>query len=167
MSTKMLVRLAVLVALCGVGAFIKIPSPTGTVALDSLPGYMAAVLIGGWGGAVVGMLGHLLSAWTVWFQLGIVIHLYIAVQMAVYVGIFGYLFGKGQKVLAIVVAIVLNGIVAPALMIPLYGTGFFYAMVLPLAVGSAVNIVLAAILVQSAAIRRTGSLTGLQKQHVS
>jgi uncharacterized membrane protein len=167
MDTRKLVRVAVLVALCGVGGFIKIPSPTGTVAFDSLPGYIAAVLLGGWGGAIVGALGHMFSAWTVSFKLGIVIHLYIAAQMALYVSIFGYLFNKGQKVLAIVVAVALNGILAPALLIPIYGIGFFYAMVLPLFVGSVVNIVLASVLVQSAAIRRAGSMVSAQNKHVS
>lgn len=154
METKKMVRIAVLVALCAVGGFIKIPSPTGTVALDSLPGYMAAVLIGGWGGAVVGALGHMLSAWTVSLPLGLPIHLYIAAQMALYVSVFGFLFRNGQKVLAIIAAVILNGIIAPALLIPIYGTGFFMAMVLPLAVGSAINILLASVVVQSAALRK-------------
>lgn len=161
METRKLVRMAVLVALCGVGGFIKIPSPTGTVALDSLPGYMAAALLGGWGGAVVGALGHLFSAWTVSFPLGMAIHLYIAAQMALYVSVFGFLYGKGRKIPAAVVAILLNGILAPALLIPLYGTGFFFAMVLPLVVGSAVNIILASVLLQSAAVRRVGSGAGM------
>lgn len=93
MSSKKLVLLALLTALCAVGGFIKIPSPTGTVALDSLPGFLAAALLGGRGGAAVGFLGHLFSAATVGFPLGLPVHLYVGLQMAVYVSIFGYLYG--------------------------------------------------------------------------
>lgn len=156
MKTGIMARIAVLVALCGVGGFIKIPSPTGTVALDSLPGYIAAALLGGWYGAVVGALGHMFSALTVSFPLGLPIHLFIAAQMALCVSVFGYLFRKGQKVLAIMAAVVLNGVAAPALMIPLYGIGFFMAMVLPLVVGSAINIFLAAMVAQAPGVKKVG-----------
>lgn len=50
MQLRKLVVVALLVGMSAVGGFIKIPSPTGTVALDSLPGYLGAVFIGGWGG---------------------------------------------------------------------------------------------------------------------
>lgn len=152
--TQKLVRMAVFVALCGVGAFIKIPSPTGTVALDSLAGYMAAALIGGWGGAVVGALGHMFSAWSVGFTMSLPIHLYIAAQMALFVSVFGYLFRKEQKLLAIITAIILNGVLAPLSLIPIFGVGFAIGMVPFLAVGSAINILMASVLVQSAAMRK-------------
>ncbi|MCR3923567.1 MAG: ECF transporter S component [Firmicutes bacterium] len=154
MKTQKMVRLAVLIALCGVGGFIKIPSPTGTVALDSLPGYLAGILLGGWGGAIVGALGHLFSAWTVSLPFGLPAHVYVAVQMAIYVSIYGYLFRKGYKILAVIVAIILNGVVAAASFIPLYGAGFFAMMMPSLVVGSAVNIILATLLMQSTAIKK-------------
>ena len=49
-------RIAILVALSGAGAFIKIPSPTGTVALDSAPGYLAAAVFSPLEGGIVGAL---------------------------------------------------------------------------------------------------------------
>ncbi|NLM53151.1 MAG: ECF transporter S component [Firmicutes bacterium] len=156
MSAKKLIRLALLIALCGVGGFIKIPSPTGTVALDSLPGFLAAALFGGWGGALVGFLGHLFSAATVGFPLGLPVHLYVGVQMAVYVSLFGYLFRKGYKILAVIAAIAANGVIAPLLLVPLYGSGFFLAMLPSLTVGSAVNIILAALLAQSKVLQKAG-----------
>lgn len=156
-STKKLVRLAFFIALCGVGGFIKVPSPTGTVALDSLPGFLAAALFGGWGGAVVGLLGHLFTAATAGFPFGLPIHFYVGVQMAVYVSVFGFLYRKGYKLPSVLVAILLNGVVAPLLLVPIYGAGFF-AMVLPsLTVGSAINIVLAAVMAQSAVIKKVGA----------
>ena len=156
MQTRKLVRIATFIALSGVGAYIKVPSPTGTVALDSLPGYLAAALLGGWPGAVVGALGHLFSAWVVAMPLGLPLHLIIAAQMAVSVSVFGYLFRNGQKAAAIAVGIILNGIVAPAMLIPMLGAGFFFAMVAPLVIISAVNIMLAFMLAQSSAIQKVG-----------
>lgn len=156
MNTKKLVVTALLIAMSAVGGLIKIPSPTGTVAFDSLPGYLAAALLGGWGGAAVGAFGHMLSAWTVAFPFGLPLHLFVAAQMAVCVTVFGCLFRKEQKVLAVIVAILLNGVVAPAMLIPILGMGFFAAMVVPLSVGSAVNIVLAALLAQSKVVQKAG-----------
>ncbi len=160
MNVRKLVFTALLIAMSAVGGFIKIPSPTGTVAFDSLPGYLAAALLGGWGGAVVGAFGHLISAWTVSFPLSIALHLLIAVQMAVFVSVFGYLFRKGYRILAVIVGVLLNGIVAPAMLIPFLGTGIFAALLVPLTVGSAINIVLASMLAQSKAIQKAGKGLG-------
>ena len=66
--------------------------------------------------------------------------------------LFAYLFGIIKQKLnlwsAVAVGIILNGIIAPALFIPIpgFGVAFFIAMLIPLFVGSAVNIVLAAVL---------------------
>ena len=61
-NTKLLTRLALLIAISAVAAYIPIPSPTGTVALDSSPGYFAALVFGGYKGAVVLAIGHLFSS---------------------------------------------------------------------------------------------------------
>ena len=52
-TVKRIARVAILIALSGVGALIKIPSPTGTVALDSAPGYFTAVAFGPVEGMIV------------------------------------------------------------------------------------------------------------------
>ncbi|MEW5920747.1 MAG: ECF transporter S component [Bacillota bacterium] len=57
MNVKKLVITALLITMSAVGGFIKIPSPTGTVAFDSLPGYLAAALLGGCGGADIAITG--------------------------------------------------------------------------------------------------------------
>lgn len=156
MKTKKLVVVSLLVALSVVGSFIKIPSPTGTIALDSLPGYLGAAILPLPLGAAVGALGHLISALTVSFPLGFPLHLFIALQMAVYVGVFGYLNKKGYKIMAIIIAVILNGLAAPALLIPIMGAGIFWALLLPLIAGSAVNIILAAVLAGLRPIQRVG-----------
>lgn len=160
MNVKKMVIVAVFIAMSAVGGFIKIPSPTGTVAFDSLPGYLAAALLGGWPGAVAAAFGHLLSAWTVSFPLSIPLHLFVALQMAVFVSVFGYLFRKGQRALAVVVAVLLNGVAAPAMLIPILGAGIFAALLIPLIVGSAVNVGLAGMLAKSKSLQKAGKGLG-------
>lgn len=142
-SPRRVARVAILVALSAVGAFIKIPSPTGTVALDAAPGYLAGAAFSPLEGAIVGALGHLLSALTTGFPLGVPVHLLIAAEMAVFVWFFGFLVRKTNIWVATVVGILINGILGAAIMIPIGGTGMFAALVVPLLIGSAVNIVVA------------------------
>ncbi|MCL5039002.1 MAG: ECF transporter S component [Firmicutes bacterium] len=146
-SRRRLVYLALLVALSAVGATLKIPSLTGTPALDSLPGYLAALLFGAREGGLVIALGHLLTALTAGFPLTIPIHLLIALGMA---GCAAFLAWTGKKNLWLAggLTILLNGVVFPAAFIPLpgFGSGFFAAMLVPLVVASTLNILLALVL---------------------
>jgi uncharacterized membrane protein len=146
--SKQVARMAVLVALSGVGAFIKIPSPTGTVALDSAPGYLGALAFGSKEGALIAALGHLLSAGTVGFPLSLPLHLFVAAQMALFAAVFGYLQRRVGMGTAVVAASLLNGVGAPAIfaLLPGFGPAFFGAMLLPLLVASTVNVVAAALL---------------------
>lgn len=149
----MLVRMALFIAISAVGAMIKIPSPTGTVALDSTAGYYAALALGFKEAAIIAAFGHLFSGLTVGFSLTLPLHLLIALQMAFYVVAFRWLVKKISLVVGIIVATLLNGILAPALFIPFFGTGFFIAMVIPLTVASFINILLASFIYKSLAKR--------------
>ncbi|AWG03300.1 ECF transporter S component [Trueperella pyogenes] len=142
-SPRRVARVAILVALSAVGAFIKIPSPTGTVALDAAPGYLSGAVFSPIEGSIVGALGHLLSALTTGFPLGLPVHLLIAVEMAVFVWLFGMMVRKINVWVAAIIAILINGFVGAAVMIPIGGTGMFVALIVPLLVGSAVNVVVA------------------------
>lgn len=142
-TPRQVARVAILVALSAVGAFIKIPSPTGTVALDSAPGFLAGAAFSAVEGALVGALGHLLSALTTGFPLGLPIHLLVAVEMAVFVAMFAWLIKKINIWVAAVITILVNGIGGAAIMIPIGGMGIFTALVLPLLVGSAINVIVA------------------------
>lgn len=142
-TPRRVARLAILVALSAVGALIKIPSPTGTVALDAAPAFLAAAAFSPAEGAIVGAVGHLVSALTTGFPLGLPVHLLIAVEMALFVWIFGVLARRVSVWLAIPVGILLNGVGGAAIMIPIGGTGMFAALVLPLTVGGAINIIVA------------------------
>ncbi|NPV53967.1 MAG: ECF transporter S component [Firmicutes bacterium] len=143
-----MIRVAIFIALSAIGGFIKIPSPTGTVALDSMPGYLGALICGGKEGAIIAALGHIFSAATVGFPMTLPLHLFVAIQMAAYAAVFGYVAKRINSIAAVVIGILLNGVIAPALFIPLpgFGTAFFAGMLLPLILGSAINVIIAAIL---------------------
>ena len=137
-----LVQVALLVGLSAAGAYVKVPSPSGTVALDSLPGYFAAAALGIPEGMVVAAAGHLVSAWTVGFPFG-GLHLGIAAEMAAIVATFGFLF-RSSWLAAVVAAALLNGIAAPLSVAPFLGLGAVPGLVLALLPASALNAGLAA-----------------------
>lgn len=142
-TPKRIARISILIAISAVGSMIKIPSPTGTVALDSCTGYFSAVTFGWLEGSIIAGLGHLLSAFTAGFPLGLPVHLYIAVQMALWVSVFWYVAKKINLTLAMIIAILLNGIVSSLLIIPIGGVGMATALIVPLLVGAFVNVLIA------------------------
>lgn len=145
-APRQLARMAVLIALSAVGALIKIPSPTGTVALDSSPGFFAGAAFGSLPGAIVGGIGHLASALTTGFPLGAPAHALVAiVVMPLSVAVFGLLARKTFLILAAVVAIWLNAVAGAALVIPIAGVGAAIGLLLPLLVGATINVVIASI----------------------
>jgi riboflavin transporter len=154
-TPRRIARVAILVALSAVGAFIKLPSPTGTVALDSAPAFVAAAAFSPAEGAIVGALGHMFSALITGFPLGLPIHILVAVSMIVFVFLFGLVARKVNIWVAIPVGIILNGVGGAALLIPIYGLGIFATLVLPLLVGSAINVIIAV------AVVKVLDLTGL------
>ncbi|HEX3015589.1 MAG TPA: ECF transporter S component [Desulfobacteria bacterium] len=143
-KTRRLTYLAVFIALSTVGANLKIPSITGTPAFDSFPAFLAALLLGPGDAAIIGALGHMLTALTAGFPLTIPIHLVIAVGMAGIVALFSVV-SRRSLWLGIIVGLILNGIIFPALFIPIptFGKPFFLAMIIPLLIASAFNIALA------------------------
>ncbi|OEG63217.1 MAG: ECF transporter S component [Halanaerobium sp. MDAL1] len=144
LKTSLLVKIALLVALSVVGSYIKFPGPVGSIALDSLPGYLGVIIIGGPAGALVLALGHLLSALNSGFVLG-AIHFLIAAIMGVCGLIFSYLIKKNVY-LAVAITTFVNGVVSAAVLIPFFGSPFFYATAPVLTTASFVNILLAVII---------------------
>lgn len=146
-TTKQIAIMAIFIALSAVGAFIKIPSPIGSIGLDSAPGYFAAVAFGPVIGGIVIAIGHLISGAVVGFPLTIPIHLGIAVGMALIAFVFYILGRKGVVglVAGVVICALLNSFALGVLLIPIGGTALYVAMILPLLVASAVNLIIAAI----------------------
>lgn len=148
---KMITILASFIALSFVGSLLKIPSPFGTVALDSFPAFVAAIVISPLAGAIVGFFGHMLTSLSVGFPLSIPIHLFIALQMAGVSYVTGYVSRRVNLVIGLLVGTFLNGVIAPAMFIPFeaFGTAFFLLMAVPLTVGSLVNFLLAGFIVKA------------------
>ena len=114
-STKSIVITALFIALSFVGSNIKI---FGTIAFDSLPGFTAVLLLGSGYGAVIGCLGHLLTALTSGFPFTIHMHLIIAASMAITMLGFGYTYKALKNKVSIKANLIITGIVGVILNAP-------------------------------------------------
>ena len=150
-NTKWLVYCALLIALSFIGAQIKIFL---SIAFDSLPAFIAALLLGPIGGAVVGIFGHLLTAITSGFPYSVPVHILVAVGMGGICFAFGLLKGKINVVLNCIIAILLNGVVLAVLatvlmlmlgMIPTIKETLI-GLILILTPASAANVIIGAVL---------------------
>ncbi|MGO4888234.1 ECF transporter S component [Anaerobacillus sp. MEB173] len=131
--------LIIFISLSVVGAMIKIPAIVGSVAFDSFPAVVAATVVGPYYGAIVALMGHLISAGVAGLPLG-PFHLIIAVEMAFLLAGFGYIFRKGWKKSSYVIFVVGNAFLAPLPFVFLIGTGFYIALLPSLLVGTLFNL---------------------------
>ncbi|WP_191269129.1 ECF transporter S component [Neobacillus kokaensis] len=143
LSGKFISMCAMFTALSVVGASIKVPAVVASVALDAFPALLAAAVLGGGAGALVGALGHLISALLGGFPLG-PMHFLIAGEMAVLVWLFGVVYKK-QKVMAGGIFVLGNSFAAPIPFIFLISKAFYTAMVPSLVIGSILNTIIAMI----------------------
>ena len=147
MNTKKMSLLALFVALSIIGAMIKIPAVVGSVALDAFPALVVVVLLGTKSGMFVAAMGHLMSSLIVGMPLG-PMHVFVAMEMAVIVWIFGVLYQSGKKWVACLAFIILNGIIAPLPFALLLSLPFYLSLVPSVLIGSALNGILALIFIQ-------------------
>lgn len=149
--TKKLVKMALFIALSGIGAHIKLQ---GSIAFDSMGAFLAALWIGPLAGGIVGLLGHLLSALTAGFPLTLPMHLFVSLQMFFILWVFGILYQKTHPIVAAGAGILLNGpgstllaaYAATLLGLPLGGEAMFLLLWLPLTLAATANILLAMVL---------------------
>jgi riboflavin transporter len=148
MQTKLIVLMGLFIAMSVVGGYVKVPNPvTSSVAFDSLPAFLATLVLGGIPGAVVGFLGHMSSAAVGGFPLTLPIHLFIGLQMAIIMLVFGFVAKRINLILAIIVGIFLNGVAAPAcfILFPSMGMAVFLDLIIPLSIASILNILVASL----------------------
>ncbi len=159
LSARKLAIMAIFIALSAVGALIKIPSPVGTVALDAAPGFFVAIGFGGWLGAVVAAIGHLLTAGITGFPLTLPVHLASAVGMAACAWVYGWFGRKGPVglVIGFVLAVIINAPVLGLIMVPIGGWALYVAALPSLAIGAVVNLAIATLAYQ--ALRKTRLLS--------
>ncbi|WDV47617.1 ECF transporter S component [Clostridiaceae bacterium M8S5] len=147
MNVKKISIIGVFIALSIVGSFLPIPSPAGTVAFDSMPAFIVAVIINPIMGGVVGVMAHLLSALLKGFPMTALVHLLVACMMFLTVFLFGIIYNKNYKVVSVIIGTALNGPVSLVPFIFIFDVKFFYAMLLPLTVASLLNIVVAVLVI--------------------
>lgn len=147
-TTTKLVYISMLIAISFIGSLIKIQ---GTIALDSMPGFFAALYLGPIAGAIVASIGHILTSMSSGFPLSLPIHLIITFGMGLAVYLFGIIYQRSNGIVACISGILLNGIALVLLLapftiwlgLPLNGSAFILAMIAPLTLASAVNVILA------------------------
>lgn len=146
-SVKKITVMAVFIALSAVGALIKIPSPLGTIAFDSAPGFFVALGFTGWMGAIVAAIGHLLTAGFAGFPQTIPVHLFIAAGMAVCAWILGSLkkYGTPGMVGGLVLAALLNSFGIGLVLIPIAGMPAYLAATPFLLAGAVANLAVSVI----------------------
>jgi uncharacterized membrane protein len=145
MDVRKISAIAIFIALSAVGAMIKIPSPIGSIALDSFPALLAAVILGPVSGAIVAGLGHIISAFIGGMTLG-PFHFLTMVEMAVLTWLFSILYINGKKVGAFFLFFISNAFVLALPFAFLISPGFYTLLVPGLTVAAAVNVVLAVLL---------------------
>jgi uncharacterized membrane protein len=114
-STKSLVIAALFITLSFVGSHLKI---FGTIAFDSLPGFLAALLLGPIYGAAIGFLGHLFTALTSGFPLSVPMHFVVAATMAITMYGFGFTYRALVEKFSQTTVLTITGIVGILLNAP-------------------------------------------------
>ena len=144
-------RVSIFIALSAVGAFIKIPGPLGSIALDSFPGYLSELLFGYVDGGIVIGSGHIISAAIIGFPLGI-LHLFIAIFMIVAGSLYRFVYhyfpikNKNMNLIsATVLAATFNGF-GGLMFFPILGWQFSIIITPFLLLASYVNVFLASII---------------------
>ena len=143
--TKRLTITAMFIALTVIGSMIKL---TGSIALDSLPGFVGTVILGPSIGFLLGSFGHLTSAAIAGFPLTIPVHLITAFLMGCCLFSYGTIREKVTKkssinrFLAILIAYLINTPLSLLFLYRLIGN-VVYILFIPLTIASFLNLLLA------------------------
>jgi hypothetical protein len=142
-----------LIALSFIGANVKV---LGSIAFDSMPGFLGTLILGTVYGASVGAIGHFLTALLSGFPLSLPVHLLIMLIMAASMAIFGIIyrwFAKGDQfsvkgaLLSGIAAVLINGplslLVLSPLLMPVMGQAGIIALIPLLSGVAALNVLLA------------------------
>lgn len=153
MKTKEIVLTALFIALSFIGASVKV---MGSIAFDSMPGFLGALLLGPTYGAFIGMTGHLLTAMLSGFPLSFPVHMIIMIDMGLTMAVFSLVYQKIAKkddfslkgiIVAGILGVIMNGPISLIMLIPflLPAIGFAGMIAfLPVLSGiAALNIILA------------------------
>lgn len=157
-NPKVLTLTAMVMALCAIGALIKIPVFTTTAALDAAPAFISAVFLPPMFAGLAGAMGHLLTAVTSGMPLG-PFHFIVGAMMFAVVWGFASLHRREHHVLKWVWAFVSNAFISPLPFYFLISPAFYIATVPGITLATALNLMLAATLmpVLKKVFARTGT----------
>lgn len=146
MKLRKMILTALFIALSFIGANIKI---AGSIAFDSMPAFLGALILGPVYGAVIGGLGHFLTAFTSGFYLSLPVHIIIMIAMAVTVYVFGITYRillkksiTGAVIVSSIAAVIINGPVTIIMVMPIVGKGII-AMLPILSLAALLNVAIA------------------------
>lgn len=154
-NTRQLVFMALLIALSFIGAQLKV---FGTIAFDSLPAFLGTLLMGPVAGAIIAIIGHLLTALTSGFPMTLPVHLAIGLGMGLIMVATWYSYAFVKKatneivglIVSVIIAAVCNGpillLLCSPLLVPMLTWPGVMAMMLPLALVGGINAMIAALI---------------------
>jgi len=155
-SALRVARISIFTALSVIGSFITPYPVMATIALDSSPGFFAALYFGVLDGLLITGLGHMVTAVINGFPLG-TLHYVIAVGMALAGGSMGLLNKTNKKwgfIPASLAAIAINTVLS-VIMVPTLGWSVTITVVtIPLLLAASLNAAIAAILYVAVRNRR-------------
>lgn len=153
-NTRQLVFMALLIAFSFIGAQLKI---FGTIAFDSLPAFLGTFLMGPIFGAIIGIIGHLLTALTSGFPMTLPVHCVIAFGMGITMIATWYTYTFIKKVsneiigliISVLAAAIFNGpillLLCSPLLVPMLTWAGVIGMMFPLALVGGLNALIAAL----------------------
>lgn len=147
-NLRNIVLIGLLIAISAIGSNIKI---LNSIAFDSMPAYLTAILIGPISAAIVAIFGHLLTALTSGFPLSLPVHIIVSFTMAMTMLATSFVFKLFRKsnffiaaAISILVGTLFNGPISCLALLPLLGKTVFVLM--PILSGvSALNVLIALI----------------------
>lgn len=140
--TRNVTLAALFIALCGIGALLKIPGPFSSVALDLAPALISTLFLGPVWAGVIAAFGHLISAFTGGLPLG-PFHAIVALEMLVIVFVFGLMMKRGWRAAGFLFVTLATGLLAPLPFYFLISPAMYFTLVPVLLVATAINSVVA------------------------
>jgi riboflavin transporter len=145
-NRKRFAMIIVLISLSVIGSLLKLPTSLGSIALDSAPALVAAAILGPSIGAFVASFGHLASAFFAGVPLG-AFHMLVAVEMAVLVYGFAWLYRQKWTKAALFFFFVGNSFLAPLPFALWMGKAFVLAVIPSLTIATVANIIVSSLVI--------------------
>lgn len=154
-NTKEVVIAGLMIALSFLLSLPIFKVMAGSIGFDAVPAFFTAATIGPMMGGFVGALAHMITAIFTGFPFTLPVHIAVMIMMFVTCYAYGYARVRTNRYIAGLIGVVINGpinLAVAAAMSQALGLGFagmtmFIALVGPLTIVAAINVVIAEVLV--------------------